>query len=91
MTDPAETQLNVRAIAEAFAQVGQVGVGAETALDSSKLAELATQAPVVRLVDVVLLEAVKQRASDVHIEAFERDVLIRYRIDGRCYQIAQPP
>ena len=87
----AQPQLNVQAIAEAFAQAGPVGGVADLAQDSAKLAELASQAPVVRLVDVVLFEAVTRRASDVHIEAFERDVAIRYRIDGRCYQVAKPP
>ena len=84
-----DPKLNVQSLTEAFAQAG--AVGAETAKDSAKLVELASQAPVVRLVDVVLLEAVTRRASDIHIEAFERDVAIRYRIDGRCYQVAQPP
>ncbi len=87
MADP---QLQVQALAEAFAQVG-TAIGVEAPKDSSKLVELASQAPVVRLVDVILLEAVTRRASDVHIEAFERVVHIRYRIDGRCYQVAQPP
>ena len=89
MPDP-EPTLNVQGLAEAFAKAG-AGLGEETAKDSSKLVELASQAPVVRLVDQVLLEAVTRRASDIHIEAFERDVMIRYRIDGRCYQVAQPP
>jgi type II secretory ATPase GspE/PulE/Tfp pilus assembly ATPase PilB-like protein len=85
-------RLNVQALADAVAQLGRAGVGPDDAAkDSSKLVELASQAPVVRLVDTVLLEAVTRRASDVHIEAFEREVAIRYRIDGRCYQVAQPP
>ena len=85
------TQLKVETLAEAFAQAGALGAAAEAAKDRSTLVELANQAPVVRLVDVVLQEAVIRRASDVHIEAFEQDVLIRYRIDGRCYEVAQPP
>ena len=89
MTDQ-NPQLNVTALADAFAQAGRA-VGAEAGKDSEKLVELASQAPVVRLVDVVLLEAVNRRASDVHIEAFEKEVHIRYRIDGRCYQVARPP
>ena len=86
-----KSQLQVQALAEAFAQAGTSELAAEAIRDSSKLVELASQAPVVRLVDVVLLEAVNRRASDVHIEAFEREVYIRYRIDGRCYAVAQPP
>jgi len=88
MTEP---KLNVQQLADAFAQAKGAGLPEETAKDSAKLVELASAAPVVRLVDAVLLEAVTRRASDVHIEAFERDVSIRYRIDGRCYQVAQPP
>ncbi|MDP3722098.1 MAG: GspE/PulE family protein [Candidatus Omnitrophota bacterium] len=84
-------QLKVETLAEAFAQAGALAATAEAAKDRSTLVELANQAPVVRLVDVVLQEAVTRRASDVHIEAFEQDVLIRYRIDGRCYEVAQPP
>jgi len=89
MADP-EPRLAVQGLTEAFAQA-KAGLGEEVAKDSSKLVELASQAPIVRLVDAVLLEAVTRRASDIHIEAFERDVFIRYRIDGRCYQVAQPP
>ena len=87
----ADPKLNVQALTDAFAQVG-AGVAAGEALkDSSRLLEMANQAPVVRLVDVILLEAVNRRASDIHLEAFERDLTVRYRIDGRCYQVAQPP
>ncbi len=84
-----DARLKVEALAEAFAQAGSAAIG-ETA-DSAKLVELASQGPIVRLVDVVLNEAVTRRASDIHIEAFERDVAVRYRIDGRCYQVAEPP
>lgn len=83
--------LEVRALQDAFASVGGAAGAAVTGQDSSKLTELANQAPIVRLVDLVLSEAVTQRASDIHIETFEHDVLIRYRIDGICYQIAKPP
>jgi general secretion pathway protein E len=47
------------------------------------------EAPVTQLVNSILLDAVKQRASDVHVEPFEQQVLVRYRIDGLLY--AQPP
>jgi len=85
-----EPQLKVEALTEAFASA-RSAIGAEAGSDRSKLVELASAAPVMRLVDAVLLEAVNRRAADIHIEAFERDVAIRYRIDGRCYQVAQPP
>ncbi len=84
-------QLQVQALQEAMAAAGSAGVSAEAAKDSAKLLELASQAPVIRLVDQCLSEAVKRRASDVHIETFENAVLIRYRIDGACYEVARPP
>jgi len=87
----ASPHLDVQSLQQAFAQVGGETVSAEAAKDSKKLLELASQAPVIRLVEAVLSEAVTRRSSDVHIEAFEDLVLIRYRIDGVCYEVAKPP
>ncbi len=87
----ADTRLQVQALSEAFAQAGQIGLSADALTDQSKLVELASQGPIVRLVDSVMTEALDRRASDIHIEAFEREVSVRYRIDGRCYEVAQPP
>ncbi len=84
-----EPILNVPSLQEAFAAVQ--GVSAEAAKDSAKLRELASQAPVIRLVDQMLAEAVNRRASDIHVEGLEESVNIRYRVDGICYQVAQPP
>jgi type II secretory ATPase GspE/PulE/Tfp pilus assembly ATPase PilB-like protein len=83
-------KLEVRSLQDAFAAVRREGLAA-AAEDGSKLLELASQAPVVRLVDLVLSEAVSRRASDIHVEAFEEHVIIRYRIDGVCYLVAQTP
>lgn len=47
-------------------------------------------APVIRLVQLIITEAVKQGASDIHIEPFETRLRIRYRIDGRCHEIEGP-
>ena len=90
MTEP-DPQLKVQALAEAFAQAADITPAAEAGKDRGTLVELASQAPVVRLVDAMLAEAVSRRASDIHLEAFERTLRIRYRIDGRCYQVAEPP
>jgi general secretion pathway protein E len=49
------------------------------------------EAPIIRLVNSVLFQAVKQRASDIHFESFERGLIIRYRIDGVLYQVLTPP
>ena len=48
-------------------------------------------APIVRYVDLVLFQAVKQKASDIHFEPFENDFKIRYRVDGALLEMAPPP
>jgi general secretion pathway protein E len=55
------------------------------------LLEAADEAPIIKLVNSLLFEAVKKRASDIHIEPFERDLMIRYRIDGVLYNVLTPP
>ncbi len=49
------------------------------------------EAPIIRLVNSLLFQAVKDRASDIHIEPFERDLSVRFRIDGILYDIISPP
>lgn len=55
------------------------------------VASAASQAPIIRFVDLVLQEAVKAKASDIHFEPFEDQFRIRYRIDGSLYEMAPPP
>ncbi|MBR5623074.1 MAG: Flp pilus assembly complex ATPase component TadA [Opitutales bacterium] len=59
--------------------------------DDNALSNSANQAPIIRFVDVVLQEAVKAKASDIHFEPFEDQFRIRYRIDGALYEMAPPP
>ncbi|MDP2980473.1 MAG: type II secretion system ATPase GspE [Candidatus Omnitrophota bacterium] len=59
--------------------------------DADKLKEIASCAPVVKLLNMILLRAVREKASDIHFEPFEKDYKIRYRIDGICYDAAHPP
>jgi general secretion pathway protein E len=49
------------------------------------------EAPIIRLVNTLLFRAVKQKASDIHIEPFEREVKVRFRINGILYDIISPP
>ena len=49
------------------------------------------EAPIIRLVNSLLFQAVKDRASDIHVEPFERDVVVRFRIDGVLYDVLKPP
>jgi len=55
------------------------------------LEALAGQTPVVRFVNLVLAQAIRDKASDVHFEPFEHEFKIRYRIDGALYEMAPPP
>ncbi len=55
------------------------------------LLDLTDEAPVIRLLNSILSEAVKERVSDVHIEPYERDLLVRFRIDGILYEKLSPP
>ncbi|MDD2852469.1 MAG: type II secretion system ATPase GspE [Desulfuromonadaceae bacterium] len=55
------------------------------------LLDLSDEAPVIRLLNSILSEAVKERVSDVHIEPYERDLLVRFRIDGILYEKLSPP
>jgi type IV pilus assembly protein PilB len=66
-------------------------LGAEKVADEKGIEEAAGSAPVVRFVNLVLYQSVKDRASDVHFEPFERDFRIRYRIDGALYDMQPPP
>lgn len=59
--------------------------------DSKRLSDLANNAPIIRFVDVILYQAVKDQASDIHFEPFEGSFKIRYRVDGVLYEMAPPP
>ena len=55
------------------------------------LLDATDEAPIIRLVNSVLFQAVRQRASDIHFESFERGLVVRYRIDGVLYPVLTPP
>ncbi len=57
----------------------------------SDLEEAASQTPIIRFVNLVLSQAVRDQASDIHFEPFEDEFKIRYRIDGALYEMAPPP
>src|SRR5438067_1428967 len=60
-------------------------------ISAEALARQGEDAPVVRLVNVVLMSAIQKGASDIHMEAYEKELRIRYRIDGILYNIMAPP
>ena len=59
--------------------------------DSQDLLQMAQEASVIKLVNEIILEAINERASDIHIEPFERTLSIRYRVDGVLQEAAVPP
>jgi type IV pilus assembly protein PilB len=59
--------------------------------DATMMARLADQAPIVRFVNLVLFQAIQDRASDIHFEPFETEFKIRYRVDGALYEMSPPP
>ena len=60
-------------------------------ISADALARQGEEAPVVRLVNVVLMSAIQKGASDIHIEPYEKELRVRYRIDGILYNIMAPP
>ena len=60
-------------------------------LDLGELESAAEQAPVVKLVNLILVDAIKKMASDIHIEPYEKSFRVRYRIDGVLYEVMKPP
>jgi type IV pilus assembly protein PilB len=60
-------------------------------VDIADLARASEDAPVVKLVNLILTDAIKKEASDIHIEPYEKSFRVRYRIDGVLYEAMKPP
>jgi len=63
----------------------------EEEADIGELAKASEDAPVIKLVNLVLTDAVKKGASDIHVEPYEKSFRVRYRIDGVLYEVMKPP
>jgi general secretion pathway protein E len=63
----------------------------DLSLEDAELLDDPNQAPIIRFVNAVLSQAIKERASDIHIEPYEKDLLVRYRIDGVLKESLRPP
>jgi general secretion pathway protein E len=59
--------------------------------DLQQLKDLASEAPIIRLVSLVISHALETRASDIHIEPFENRLIVRYRVDGVMHEVESPP
>ncbi len=65
--------------------------GPDGGINANDLEAEANAAPIIRYVDMVVYQAIQDRASDIHFEPFETDFKIRYRVDGALYEMAPPP
>lgn len=61
------------------------------AIEEKDILAMAAEAPIIKLVNQILVQAVKRNASDIHLEPFEKEMRVRYRIDGILYSILNPP
>jgi type IV pilus assembly protein PilB len=59
--------------------------------DDTSTLEAATQAPVVKMVNLIIMDAIKKKASDIHIEPYEKNFRVRLRIDGLLHETMRPP
>ena len=64
---------------------------AEQLADKPDLLESQDDAPIIQLVNSLIVQALRDRASDIHIEPFENDIIIRFRVDGMLHVVLQPP
>jgi type IV pilus assembly protein PilB len=82
----------VQEIMKNFEDPGVAAVSeVEESIDSSDLQKATEDAPVVKLVNLVLSDAIKKGASDIHVEPYEKSFRVRFRIDGVLYDVMQPP
>lgn len=71
--------------------LAQIIGGPGKEISDADLEAEANSAPIIRYVDLVLFNAIKERASDIHFEPFQNEFKIRYRVDGALYEMAPPP
>jgi general secretion pathway protein E len=76
---------------EADRQTFIEGAGEDAIADLEHLRDMASEAPVIRLVNAMIADAVEKRASDIHIEPFEKEFRVRFRIDGVLFNQETPP
>ena len=70
----------------------EIGISGENVQDIDvDIIDTDDEAPIIRLVNALMAQSVKERASDIHIEPFERHIAVRFRVDGVLYEIIRPP
>jgi type IV pilus assembly protein PilB len=81
-----EAAQSMESIVDEFKQEGATGV-----IDLQDTESMASAGPVVKLLNYILFQAIRDKASDIHLEPFEKEFKVRYRVDGTLYEIESPP
>lgn len=84
-------EIHAGGASEMVADMDAEQAGAAPSLEPDDLLDSSDEAPVIRFVNSLITQAYKERASDIHIEPFENELVVRYRIDGILYEILRPP
>jgi type IV pilus assembly protein PilB len=88
---PEESIASIISQLESDPELASKSIKRETSIDLDDLTEMANSAPVRKLINMVLLMAIRDHASDVHFEPFEDEYKMRYRCDGVLYEMVPPP
>jgi general secretion pathway protein E len=96
ITDAINRYYPLEGTKEMIAELEEEQEGIEEAVEFGDIEEkdimaAASEAPIIKLVNHILYQAVKRGASDIHIEPYEKELVVRYRIDGILYQVMTPP
>jgi len=86
-----EKEVDLEEVMAGFEDDNYEVVGGEDDFDVVELGKEAEDAPVIKLVNLILTDAIKKNASDIHIEPYEHSFRVRYRIDGVLYEVMKPP
>jgi len=80
-------------LTDVLSELDDTGIEVDKGIDEdeSDIEKAAADAPVVKLVNMILLDAINKKASDIHVEPYEKDFRVRFRIDGVCYEVMKPP
>ena len=74
-----------------MSEIGQAELDLDGAIQIEDLIDTSDEAPIIRFVNSLVTQAYRQRASDIHVEPFESEMVVRYRVDGLLYEIQRPP
>jgi len=85
------SNINFESVIEGFEDDDIDIADGEEEIDLLDLEKTAGEAPVIKLVNLILIDAIKKGASDIHIEPYEKSLRVRYRIDGMLYEVMKPP